>query len=76
MGIGYMLRGGAGVNDRDPMRWLPDSSGWITEPPHLMIVVADPRRAFRGLPTVRTDAGPWVKWSGTRYAHLIVPAGR
>lgn len=76
MGIGYRLRGGAAVNDRDPMRWLPDSSGWITEPPHLMIVVPDPVRAFRNLATDRTDAGPWVKWRGTRYAHLIVPAGR
>lgn len=75
MAVGYMLHGGQVASDTDPMKMRPDSGqDWLVDPPHLMIAMPNPRTAFAGLPTTRTSGGPWVMWTGTPYAHLMVPA--
>ncbi len=76
MGVGYMLRGGQVASDTDPFKMAPDSGQqWLVDPPHLMIVMPNPRQSFATLPTTRTAAGPWVMYAGTPYAHLMVPLG-
>lgn len=75
MAVFYMLRGGSSASDTDPFKTAPDSGQeWLTDPPHLMIAMPNPRTAFRGLPTARAATGPWVMFAGTPYAHLMVPA--
>lgn len=39
---------------------------------HVMIAVPDVSM-LKGLPTSPKDGGPWVMWSGTDYAHLMLP---
>ena len=41
-------------------------------PPHIMVVVTD-AKVLEGLPTESGGAGPWVMWSGTPYAHIMIP---
>jgi len=73
MGIGYMLSGDAGSSLTDPfaMAATPDNQ-WTESPPHLMIVVPDVN-ALAGLPTSPAGGGPYVMWSGTPWAHIMVP---
>lgn len=71
-GVGYMLQGGADASNDDPSMMAPPAGGeWNTEPPHTMLVPADPA-ALAGLPTAAGN-GAWVMWSGSPYAHLMVP---
>ena len=71
-GVGYMLQGGADASNDDPSIMVPPAGGeWNTEPPHTMVVPSDPE-ALAGLPTSPGN-GAWVMWSGTSYAHLMVP---
>lgn len=76
MGVAYMLQGGQVASDTDPFKMSPDSGQpWLVDPPHLMIVMPNPRQSFATLPTARTATGPWVMYAGTPYAHLMVPLG-
>lgn len=74
IGIGYMIsHGGAHSSNADPFATGPTpDNDWGFDPPHLMIVVPD-ARALEGLPTTRRSGGPWVMWTGTPYAHIMVP---
>jgi hypothetical protein len=72
--IGYMIApGGASGSNTDPFatKATPQNE-WGFDPPHLMLLVTDARE-LQGLPTKRQDGGPWVMWTGTPYAHVMVP---
>ncbi len=73
-GIGYMIASGGGYgSNTDPYatKAAPDNE-WGYDPPHVMLLVPDPK-VLQGLPTTRQSGGPWVMWSATPYAHVMVP---
>jgi len=73
-GIGYMIASGGGYgSNTDPYatKAAPDNE-WGYDPPHVMLLVPD-SKALQGLPTTRQSGGPWVMWSTTPYAHVMVP---
>lgn len=76
MGIAYMLSGDepdGGASNIDPAAAQPTANNeWVVEGPHMMVITPDPA-AFDGLPTVIQTDGPYVMWTGTPYAHLMVP---
>lgn len=75
MAIAYMMQGGLSASDTDPFKMEPDSpQPWIQEPPQLAIAMPS-SRSYTGLPTTRRADGPWVKYAGTPYAYIVVPAG-
>ena len=73
-GIGYMIAPGGGYgSNKDPFAEKQTADNeWGYDPPHVMILVPD-AKALQGLPTTRQSGGPWVMWSGTPYAHIMVP---
>lgn len=72
-GVSYMLKGGSDASNTDPFKMKPDSGqAWVDTGPHVMVVVPDVR-ALRGLSTDPKNGGPYVMWSGTPYAHVMVP---
>jgi len=73
-GVGYMIApGGASGSNTDPFATKPTPDNeWGFDPPHVMLLVTDPK-ALTGIPTKRQNGGPWVMWSGTPYAHIMVP---
>ena len=73
-GIGYMIApGGAYGSNKDPFAEKQTTDNdWGWDPPHVMLLVPD-AKALQGLPTTRQSGGPWVMWSGTGYAHVMVP---
>jgi hypothetical protein len=73
-GIGYMIApGGSYGSNTDPFATKPTPENeWGYDPPHLMLLVRDPR-ALEGIPTKRESGVPWVMWTGTPYAHIMVP---
>lgn len=74
--VAYMLAGDAaegGASNSDPAAPQPTADNeWVVEGPHMMVIAPDPA-AFAGLPTTIQTDGPYVMWSGTPYAHLMVP---
>ncbi len=73
VGLGYMLRGDKGASNTDPFAMEPTPTNhWIVSPPHLMVVVPDPK-TLDAFPSDPSQGGPWVMWKGTPYAHLMVP---
>lgn len=74
MGISYMLRGDMPVSNVDPFasgpaagnEWIPDGG------PHIMVVVPD-QAQLEGISTDPANGGPWVMWTGTPYAHVMIP---
>jgi hypothetical protein len=73
-GIGYMIApGGAYGSNTDPFaeKETP-ANDWGFDPPHVMLLVPDAKN-LEGLPTKRQSGGPWVMWTGTPYAHVMVP---
>lgn len=76
VGVSYMLRGGLAASNTDPFAQTPpEGADWISDPPHLMIIVPDPSQ-LAGLPTDHSHGGPYVMWAGTPYAHIMVPSAR
>lgn len=75
VGIGYMVApGGAYASNTDPYATGPTPTNeWGYDPPHLMVLVPHAATALKGLPTKRDGGGPWVMFSGTKYAHIMVP---
>jgi len=72
-GVGYMIAPGGGYgSNKDPYatKAAPDNE-WGYDPPHIMLLVTDPKE-LQGLPTTR-QSGPWVMWTGTSYAHVMIP---
>ena len=74
LGISYMLAGDGGASNIDPYAEGPtDDNEWITEGAHLMILA--PAALLEGYSTDPENGGPYVMWTGTPYAHLMVPIG-
>ncbi|MGH2690474.1 MAG: hypothetical protein ACRDKW_16955 [Actinomycetota bacterium] len=73
VGFGYMLQGGSTASNTDPFASEPaPDEEWLMEPPHVMMVVPDPR-SLEGLTTDPDNGGPWIMWAGTPYAHVMMP---
>lgn len=72
MGVAYALQGGGAPNDRDPFDMTPDST-FVNDGPSIYIVMPN-AASYTGLPTTRQSARPWVRYSGTPYAYIVVPA--
>jgi hypothetical protein len=74
VGFVYMLAGDNGASNTDPYATAPtDGNHWVKTGPHVMIV--GPSAKTMGYPTT-ADAdptNPYVMWSGTPYAHLMIP---
>ena len=74
IGISYMLKGDMNVSNSDPTATDPNNGDvWVQEGPHLMIWV--PRDMLKGLTDDPYAGGPYVMWSDTPYAHIMVPLG-
>jgi hypothetical protein len=74
VGFIYMLRGGSDSSNTDPYATKPEpGNNWIKTGKHVMIMNATDMMA--GYPTdAKPDTSkPYVMWSGTPYAHLMVP---
>ncbi len=72
-GVSYMLGpGGASGSNTDPYATKPTPTNeWGFDGPHVMLLL--PAEALKGLPTKRTNAGPYVMFAGTPYAHVMLP---
>jgi hypothetical protein len=72
-GIAYMLLGDAGASNVDPFAEGPTADNeWVVTGPHLMLIVPDPA-SLAEFSTDPENGGPWVMWSGTPYAHVMIP---
>lgn len=75
MGTIYRLQGANSASDTDPSRRTPpEGTAWIEDEPHVVIILPNAQRAWPGLPTVRQKDRPWVRYAGTPWAYLWVPA--
>ena len=76
VGVMYMLEGGTDASNSDPYATAPTAENdWINTGPHIMIVGS--KEILAGYPSgAKPDtASPYVMWSGTAYAHLMIPTG-
>ena len=76
VGVMYMLEGGTDASNSDPYATAPTAQNdWIKTGPHIMIVGS--KEILAGYPSgAKPDtASPYVMWSGTPYAHLMIPTG-
>jgi len=73
MGFGYMLMGGSDASNDDPFATAPaEGHQWVDTGPHVMILNIGNR--FEGYPMTHDDpTKPYVMWSKTPYAHLMIP---
>jgi len=73
VGVSYMLQGGPAASNTDPMAsGPPEGEDWLMDGPHIMLIAPDPAM-FDAHPTDHRPGEPYVMWSGTPYAHLMVP---
>ncbi len=73
MGFGYMLAGGVAASNVDPFAEGPTPDNeWREGVPHVMIVVPD-TTWLRGIPTDDKRGGPFVRWQGSPYVHIVAP---
>jgi hypothetical protein len=71
VGFAYMFAGDRGASASDPHASDPATTpDWVVSGPHVMMIA--PRAQYAGLPTTPAP-GPWVMWSGTPYAHVMMP---
>jgi hypothetical protein len=74
VGVIYMLEGGTDASNTDPYATKPTADNdWVKTGPHVMIVGS--KEILAGHPSGgKPDTSvPYVMWSGTPYAHLMVP---
>lgn len=76
VGVIYMLAGGTDASNTDPYAQAPsEGNNWVETGPHLMVVGSqDALKGHPSRPTPDTKA-PYVMWTGTPYAHLMIPVG-
>jgi len=73
VGLSYMLRGDAGASNTDPFATGPSpDNDWVVTGPHIMLISPDPGE-LAGIPTEPSGGGPYVMWSGTAFAHVMIP---
>lgn len=73
VGIGYMLTIDTHTSNTDPYgeKATPENQ-WHHVVPHVMILFPDPVM-LQGFPKDPNDGGPYVMYTGTSLAHLMVP---
>ena len=72
VGIAYMLVGFAPKSNITPAGKKEDGD-WVENlKAHLMILVPD-HKMFDNISTNPNNGGPWAMWTGTPYAHIMVP---
>jgi len=74
VGLMYMLEGGTDASNTDPYATKPTAeNNWVKTPPHIMVVGS--KDILQGHPAgAKPDTSvPYVMWSGTPYAHLMIP---
>ncbi len=71
VGIAYMLAGDSGASNSDPYA-EGETDDWVVAGPHLM-VIAPNTASLASITTDPKSGGPWVMWTGTPYAHIMVP---
>lgn len=74
IGLSYMLKGdiGGGVSNSTPYhKNHKQAEDYVETGPHLMIIV--PKELLKGIPTDPSIGGPYVMWSDTPYAHIMIP---
>jgi hypothetical protein len=76
-GVMYMLEGGTDASNTDPYATKPTAENdWVKTGPHIMLVGS--KAMLGGYPSgAKPDtSAPYVMWSGTPYAHLMVPVNK
>jgi hypothetical protein len=76
VGVMYMLAGGTDASNTDPYAQAPaEGNNWVETGPHLMVVGS--QELLKGHPSgPKPDTkAPYVMWTGTPYAHLMIPVG-
>lgn len=72
VGIAYMLAGDAPISNITPAGKKEDGD-WVDGlNAHLMVLVPD-HASFDNISTDPKNGGPWIMWSGTPYAHIMIP---
>lgn len=76
LAVAYMMAGDSadgGASNIDPFATMPTADNdWVVEGPHVMIIVPD-QSVLEGLPITPDTDEPYVMWSGTDYAHIMLP---
>lgn len=74
VGIAFMLQGDSPVSNTDPYASKPSAGDdWVESlRAHMMILLPD-RNLLKSFPTNSKNGGPWIMWSDTPYAHLMLP---
>ena len=74
VGLIYMLAGGSDASNTDPYGTGPtDANNWIKTGKHIMIMNAVDMMPGYPAGAKPDTSKPYVMWSGTPYAHLMVP---
>jgi hypothetical protein len=74
VGIAYMLQGDRPVSNTDPFATAPKpGDDWVEGlGAHIMVLIPDVE-TLKNVSTNSKNGGPWIMWSGTPYAHLMIP---
>ena len=74
VGFVYMLAGDNGASNTDPYATAPaDGNHWVKTGPHVMIVGPSAKKMGYATALDPDPTKPYVMWSGTPYAHLMIP---
>jgi hypothetical protein len=74
VGFMYMLAGGTDASNTDPYATAPaEGNNWVQTGPHVMVVNAGSQMAGYPEDADPDTSVPYVMWSGTPYAHLMIP---
>jgi hypothetical protein len=74
VGLMYMLAGGTDASNIDPYSERPARGApWVSTGPHIMVVGSDSLLANYPSGPRPDTSRPYVMWSGTPYAHLMIP---
>jgi hypothetical protein len=73
-GFMYMLAGGTDASNTDPFAKAPEKgNNWVKTGPHVMIVGNEEMLVHYPSRPEPDTSQPYVMWSGTPYAHLMIP---
>ncbi|KAB8195617.1 hypothetical protein FKV24_004935 [Lysobacter maris] len=76
VGISYMFGGDIATNNDDPFDTTQDpGEPWVTEGPHIMVIVPDPESSLKDMTNDPDAGGPYVMYKNTPYAHIMIPTG-
>ena len=67
-----MLQGGSDASNTDPFATEPVAGeDWMASPPHIMVLLPG-EIDLTGYSTDHDSGGPYVKWEGTPYEHIMI----